>query len=58
MRYLLIDGKNRDSKTCCWADQRDWPVRSSLGGVLARFRYRDYIEMMVEDLLEDQERHV
>ena len=24
-----------------WAEKRDWPIRSSYGGVLARFRYWD-----------------
>ena len=42
MRYLLIVGKNRDSRTFAAGKiNRDWPVRSYLGGVLARFRYRD-----------------
>ena len=24
-----------------WAEKRDWPMRSSYGGVLAQFRYWD-----------------
>ena len=35
-------GKNRVSKTFVACQSKgDWPVRSSLGGVLARLRYRD-----------------
>ena len=42
MMCLLIVGKNRDSRTfVAGQTQRDWPVSSSLGGVLARLRYRD-----------------
>ena len=45
MRYLLIVGKNRDStnfsRTFAAGQINEIGVRSSLGGVLARFRYRD-----------------
>ena len=38
---IFVD-KCRDSRTFCgWAEKRQWPVRSSLGCVLASLRYRD-----------------
>ena len=40
-RYLLIVSRIRDSSTLAAGKKSDSPIRSSYGGVLARFRYWD-----------------